>query len=88
MSGREVDGLGRRIREARERVNWTLDDLVNATHISKGFLSDIENGKRNISTAKLVRLSDALRCSVEWLLRGHKPAKIKCPLCGKGTIQL
>jgi transcriptional regulator with XRE-family HTH domain len=81
--------IGKRIRAAREAVNWTQDDLVRASGLSKGFISDVENGKSNLSVASLIRLSDTLRSSVEWLVRGHRPAKIKCPLCGgKGKIQL
>jgi transcriptional regulator with XRE-family HTH domain len=61
---------GDRIREIREKRGWTLDDLVEQSGLSKGFLSDVENNKRDISSQNLLRLANALRASVDYLLKG------------------
>lgn len=61
---------GDRIREIREKRGWTLDDLVEKSGLSKGFLSDVENNKRDISSQNLLRLANALRASVDYLLKG------------------
>lgn len=61
---------GDRIKAARERRNWTQEQLAEAAGISKGFLSDIENDKRNISSESALKIADALGISLDFLLRG------------------
>lgn len=41
--------FGQRIRFMREHWGWTQGDLCARTSLSKGFLSDIENDKRDVS---------------------------------------
>jgi transcriptional regulator with XRE-family HTH domain len=38
--------------------------------LSKGFLSEVENDKRNLSAQNLLKIANALGASVEYLLRG------------------
>lgn len=84
----DTQTIGGRIKETRLRLGLIQDAVSEAAGLSKGFYSDVENNKRSMSVENLVRIADALGVSVEWLIRGHKPQKIKCPLCGKGTITL
>jgi transcriptional regulator with XRE-family HTH domain len=65
-----MPSAGDRIREIRETKRLTQDQLAEKTGISKGFLSDVENGKRNISSEYLLRIANALNASVDYLLRG------------------
>lgn len=62
---------GERIRKIREKRGWTLDVLADESGISKGFLSDVENNKRDISSQNLLRIANALGASVDYLLRGE-----------------
>jgi transcriptional regulator with XRE-family HTH domain len=62
---------GDRIKAAREKRNWTQEQLAQAAGISKGFLSDIENDKRNISSESALKIADALGISLDYLLRGE-----------------
>ena len=62
---------GDRIKTARERQKWTQEQLADAAGISKGFLSDIENDKRNISSESALKIADALGISLDYLLRGE-----------------
>ena len=62
---------GDRIKAARENLNWTQEQLAEAAGISKGFLSDIENDKRNISSESALKIADALGISLDYLLRGE-----------------
>src|SRR5690349_6475715 len=62
---------GDRIREIRERRKLTQDQLADNAGISKGFLSDVENNKRNISSQAILRLANVLGASVDFLLRGE-----------------
>jgi transcriptional regulator with XRE-family HTH domain len=65
-----MPSAGDRIREIRETKRLTQDQLAEKTGISKGFLSDVENGKRNVSSEYLLRIANALNASVDFLLRG------------------
>ena len=62
--------VGSRIRKLREQRKFTLDQLSTKTGISKGFLSDAENGNRNISSQNMIKIANALNASLEYLLRG------------------
>ncbi len=61
---------GDRIRELREKQKMTQDQLATQADISKGFLSDVENNNRNISSQSLLRIANALGTSVDYLLSG------------------
>lgn len=63
--------VGDRIREVREHRRLTQDRLAEMTEISKGFLSDVENNKRNVSSEYLLRIANALGASVDYLLKGE-----------------
>jgi transcriptional regulator with XRE-family HTH domain len=62
--------VGDRIREIREAKKLTQDQLAEKASISKGFLSEVENGKRNVSSEYLLRIANSLGASVDYLLRG------------------
>jgi len=63
--------IGDRIRDIRTKKGMTQDQLCEKAHISKGFLSDIENDKRNIGSQKLLKIANALDASVDYLLKGE-----------------
>lgn len=66
--------VGDRIREIREELGLTLDKLAEKTGISKGFLSDVETGKRDISSEYLLKIADVMGASLDYLLRGENSA--------------
>lgn len=68
--GWSVETTGDRIRKIREKKGLTQERLAEACGISKGFLSDVENNNRNISSQKLLNVANALGASLEYLLRG------------------
>lgn len=55
--------LGRRIREERKRLGWTLEDLAGRLGISIAALSHIENERTILDLDRLVVISDALGVS-------------------------
>lgn len=67
---------GDRIREVREQRGMTQDQLAEAANISKGFLSEVENNKRNISSDNLLRIANVLGASADYLLRGETKGPI------------
>ena len=68
---------GDRIREIREARGMTQDQLAVQADISKGFLSDVENNKRNISSDNLLRIANVLGASVDYLLRGETKESLR-----------
>ena len=62
---------GDRIKEIRDARGMTQDQLADKAGISKGFLSDVENNKRNISSENLLRIANVLGASIDYLLRGE-----------------
>ena len=62
---------GDRIRERREDRGWTQEQLAQRAGMSKGFLSDLENNKRNVSAEYVLRIANALGVSLDYLLRGE-----------------
>lgn len=65
--------IGDRIKEIREKQGRTQDWLATESKISKGFLSEIENNKGtgNIGAEYVVRISNVLGVSLDYLLRGE-----------------
>ena len=64
--------LGARIRTRRQQLGWTQEQLSDRVGISKGFLSDLENGKRSVRAENLLDLSRALGVSIDQLMTGSK----------------
>ena len=48
--------LGDRIKEIRQSLGWTQDQLAKEAQISKSFLSEVENNKSNVSGDKLLKI--------------------------------
>jgi transcriptional regulator with XRE-family HTH domain len=69
-----MDTVGDRIRKLRQDKRLTLDQLSERTGISKGFLSDAENGNRNVSSQNLLKIANELNASLDYLLRGTDTA--------------
>jgi len=63
--------IGDRIREIREELEITQERLAERAGLSKGFLSDVENNKRNVSSENLLKIANVLGASVDFLLRGE-----------------
>lgn len=61
---------GERIRHRRLELGWTQDELAKRATISKGFLSDVENGKRGIGAETLLDLARVLGVSLDYLMVG------------------
>ena len=65
--------IGTRIKNRRKELGITQVDVKNATGISSGNMSEIENGNRLPSTPTLLQLSTLLQCSIDWILTGESP---------------
>ncbi|MFM7232415.1 MAG: helix-turn-helix domain-containing protein [bacterium] len=60
--------LGRKIRDLRLRRGLTVQQLAEATGLSKGFVSQVENGRTSPSLQTLQDLARSLETSVAYLV--------------------
>lgn len=67
--------IGNRIKERRKELCLTQLDIKEKTGISSGNMSDIERGNRLPAASTLVLLSEALQCSIDYLLTGKTPCQ-------------
>jgi transcriptional regulator with XRE-family HTH domain len=68
---------GDRIKEIREKKGMTQEQLADKAKLSKGFLSDVENNKKNISSQFLLKIANALGASVDYLLLGETKKNVE-----------
>lgn len=65
-----MDIVGNRIRERRKELKLTQTDIHRECGITSGALSQIENGNRVPSAIAFYAISQALQCSMEYLITG------------------
>jgi len=65
--------LGRKIRDLRLRRGLTVQKLADATGLSKGFISQVENDRTSPSLSTLRDLAAALRTSMAYLVVEDDP---------------
>ena len=61
--------LGENIKKIRTRKGMSQGDICRALEMDRGYMSAIENGKKNITIQQLERLAQALDVSVDKLLK-------------------
>ena len=62
--------IGRRIYSQRKKLGLTQEQVAELADVSPQFLSNMENGKRNVSALNLFKISRALNVSADYLLTG------------------
>ena len=60
--------IGERIRTAREKLNMKQEDLASKLFCKREVVSYYENGNRDIKTDTLIRLSEILGVTTDYLL--------------------
>ncbi len=68
--------LGKRIAYLRRKKGMSQLDLSIETGISKSYISDLENGRRNPSVLLLQRIASSLGVSLEKLFQGIVPLDV------------
>jgi Zn-dependent peptidase ImmA (M78 family)/transcriptional regulator with XRE-family HTH domain len=66
--------VGDRVRQAREAVNMGQEALASRIGVGRPVLSAIENGKREVSAAELLAISNAVARPLDYFLRTSHPA--------------
>jgi transcriptional regulator with XRE-family HTH domain len=62
--------LGKNIRELRLKKGLTQEQLAELTQIHPVYMSNIENGLRNITVIKAFKITQALGCKISELFEG------------------
>jgi len=65
--------MGARVRDARLKLNLSQVALAELAQLHPTYISQIENGKANLSIDVFIRLTEALQVSADWLLRSNVP---------------
>jgi transcriptional regulator with XRE-family HTH domain len=60
--------LGKRIREARLKKDLTQENLAETINVSSFYISRLESGSKSPSLETLVKISNALEVSIDYLL--------------------
>ena len=72
------ENVGNKIRERRNFLKATQENLANDINVSASFISDIENGRRKMSLETMIKISIALKTSLDYfILDNVKDVKLK-----------
>lgn len=69
--------FGSRLREYRDHRGWSLGDLARATHFSRSYLSNVENGRKPATEDVARRCDEALRAKGELIAAARHDATAK-----------
>ncbi len=61
--------LGKRIREERLKLNLTQEQLAEYVDISASYMGQIERGERKVTLDTLIKITNKLRVSIDYLLK-------------------
>ncbi len=60
--------FGLKLKQQRQKKNWSLQDLATKSGLSKSYLNEIENGKKYPKHDKILQLSEILECKFDDLV--------------------
>ena len=61
--------LGQNMKRIRMKKEMSQGDIARALEVDRGYISNIENGKKNPTLATIQKLADALKVSADELLK-------------------
>lgn len=67
MSGKRI---GNRIRQEREKLNFSREKFAEIVNLSPNFLGQIERGEASMSLETLIKISKNLRISLDYIIFG------------------
>ena len=70
-----MNGLGTRLKRAREYLGLTQDDVAKLMEVSRVIITNIEAGTRKVSAEELSKFSKIYGWTMEELLEGEKREK-------------
>ena len=73
------DDIGNRLRDARKYVGLSQEFVAVALGVPRSALSDMERGRRRVSTAEARKLSELYACSLDHLVSGTRAPSADAP---------
>ena len=61
--------LGKNMKRIRDKKEMSQGDIARALEVDRGYISNIENGKKNPTIATIQKLANALGVSADELLK-------------------
>ena len=61
--------LGQNMKRIRTKKNMSQGDIARALGVDRGYISNIESGKKNLTLATIQKLANALGVSADELLK-------------------
>ena len=65
----EAEKLGKNLKRIRTEKGISQGDIARSLGVSRGFVSNIENGKTNPTLSTIARLADAIKVTTDKLLK-------------------
>lgn len=65
---KELEIIGKNVARLRKEQNMTQEDLCGLAEIDRSYLSELENGKMNVTVKALVNIAKALNCDLSDLI--------------------
>ncbi|WP_121258804.1 helix-turn-helix domain-containing protein [Nocardioides ferulae] len=78
--------IGTRVRQERQARRWTLDQLAEATGLSRRAVVNVEQGTANPGIGTLLRISDALGVGLPALVEPPRPEPVQVVRDGTGPV--
>ena len=66
----EADSIGNRIKMVRENARYTQEDFADELGFSRGYINQLENGKKVPTERTVSRISRTFRVNLLWLESG------------------
>ncbi|MBU1336386.1 MAG: helix-turn-helix domain-containing protein [Alphaproteobacteria bacterium] len=63
-----IETFGQNVRQARKDKGWTQEQLAFEAGVKRAYLSEVENGQRNVSLDVVEKLAKALDVSPDVLM--------------------
>ena len=83
MVKQELENIGKRISERRKQMGLTQEKLAEQMDVSIQMISNLERGVKAIRIDNLVRLSQILKVSTDYILTGTQTEKDVDSLAGQ-----
>ena len=91
MSESSRRSIGERLREAREYIGFSQEEVAQHLQLSRSAISQIEHGRRKVDTLELKRLAALYQRSVASLVGEEKRAAASAPqveIVARATAEL
>ncbi len=75
--------IGSRIKQERERQNLSQKELASKTDINVSVMNRIESGERSVRDDEILKISNILNVTTDYLLGNETPTKFKPQLTDK-----